>query len=156
MVETVGADITCQRANVADQSKSWEQISLCDTNLRRLGRSLELRAPDIGAAAEQIRGNTDNHLLRTCGNIVGAGEQIIHRAWRHAEQHTERIFCLRELYVQLRNRRFSSTQDILRLINIASCDSSVLELYCGEPQRDALARDVVTRDGDLPFGSPNL
>ena len=52
MVETVGADIGCQRANIADESKSWKQVVLGDADLSRLRSRLEFRAPDIGPTPE--------------------------------------------------------------------------------------------------------
>src|SRR4029453_17541695 len=72
IAEIVGTDIGRERANIADQSKSWKQVGLGDANLRGLLSRLEFRAPDIGPTAEQICGNADNHLFGTGGNIVGA------------------------------------------------------------------------------------
>ena len=89
-------------------------------------------------------------------NIAGASQQIIQPPWRHAEQDTEGVFCLGELYVQLRDRRLGSAENILGLIDIAPGNRTVLELDRGELQGRALTRDVVTGDGDLPFVGPDL
>src|SRR5215510_15281449 len=92
--KAVWADIRSQGADIADQTKSGKQIGFCDPDLRRLRRGLQLRPSDVWPATQQIRGNADGYLLRRGWDISRAGQQIIKRRGRHAEQHTESILRL--------------------------------------------------------------
>src|SRR5262249_34591677 len=74
VAEAAGTHVSGQSTDVADKTEGWKQIGFCHSDLRGLSRGLELRAPDIGSAPQQVCGNADDHLLRSGGDVGRAGE----------------------------------------------------------------------------------
>ena len=84
--------IRLRASDVADESK-WETVGFREADLRPLRRRLEFRRY-IRPSAQQVRRNSDGHLLRSDRDIGPAGKEIVQWAGRETEQHAESVCCL--------------------------------------------------------------
>mgnify|MGYP003693904151 CR=1 FL=1 len=136
------------------REKVGKEIGLGHSDLGRLRDRLQLGAPDVRPAAQQIGRDAHDDLRRRDRDRGRAVQQITEVVRRHAEQHAESIPRLASLRLEGRQRRLGVQEHGPGLLHVELGHGAVREPGLDDLQGLLLDVDVLLGDADALLGGP--